>query len=201
MSPRLDRWVWPRDLGLGVSNSHLCPWGSEYQWPATDTSSSLSPYWQCRCCYSLCLLALNDSVGYVTSVTSADTLSTARPWVLETKTVFSTLLRLLLCQENPQKNSSFLVADWRKHFCSAPERTWRSNCLQWNQLPAKVVSAQSRGVLPPRIDDHVLGRVLWRNLALSRELAWMSPHNLLISRWNNDGGLFFKPRSQGRFTY
>lgn len=24
-----------------------------------------------------------------------------------------------------------------------------------------------------------------------RELAWMSPHDLLISRWNNDGGLFF----------
>ena len=53
------------------------------------------------------------------------------------------------------------------------------------------MSAQSRGVLPPRTDDHVLGRVLWRNLALSRELAWMSPHDLLISRWNNDGGLFF----------
>ena len=124
MSPRLERWVWPRDLGLGVSNSHLCPWGSEYQWPATDNSSSLSPYWQCRCCYSYCLLALNDSVGYVTSVTSVDTLSTARPWVLETKTAFSTLLRLLLCQENPQKNSYFLF-DWRKDFCSAPERTWR----------------------------------------------------------------------------
>ena len=25
MSPRLERGVWPRDLGLGVSNSHLCP--------------------------------------------------------------------------------------------------------------------------------------------------------------------------------
>lgn len=115
MSSRLERWVWPRDLGLGVSNSCLCPRGSECQWPATDNSSSLSPYWQCSCCYSFCLLALNDSVGYVTSVTSADTLSTARPWVLETKTAFSTLPRLLLCQENPQKNSSFLVADWRKH--------------------------------------------------------------------------------------
>ena len=31
--------------------------------------------------------------------------------------------------------------------------------------------------------------VLWQNLTLSRELAWMSPHDLLISRWKNDGGL------------
>lgn len=136
MSPRLERGVWPRDPGLGVSNSHLCPWGSECQWPATDISPSLSSYWQCSCCY-FCLLALNDSVGYVTSLTSANTLSTVRPWVLETKTAFSTLPRLLLCQENPQKNSSFLVADWRKHISVQHQKELEDkiSCLLRESVP------------------------------------------------------------------
>ena len=103
---------------------------------------------------------------------AAITLSSTRLWAMETRIFYP--LRLHPCQANSQ-NSSASLPPTGENKCVFREELGNSiSCPLRSCLPAEVVG------------DHAL-RGPGGGLAPSRQLAWMFPAGLLVSRWNNGG--------------